>query len=128
MQAWILLLALVAAAPAAAQPVTYAWRLDCTASAAFGPFGTPDACTAARNTIGRICNAPTLIDEAGKTVPNPQFVHLSDVCGAALNGRGCECVYTSYVAQPATGVPPGHRTLGDLVRERQRQLQQPQAP
>src|SRR5262245_49557942 len=119
MKAWLLVLALVA--PAAAQPVTYAWRLDCAASAEFGPFGTPDACTAERNKIGRICNEPTLVDAAGKTIPNPRFLQLSDVCAGALDGRASECVYAVYVAEPARAVPPGHRSLGDLVRERQQQ-------
>jgi len=117
MKAWLLVLALVA--PAAAQPVTYAWRLDCAGAAEFGPFGTPDACQTERNAIGRICNEPTTVDDAGKTGPNPRFVQLSDVCAGALNGRACACVYATYVAEPAAPLPPGHRSLGDLIRERQ---------
>lgn len=110
MQALLFVLALSLAAPAVAQPVTYAWRLDCENDMHFGPFGTPDACAVERGRIGQTCSEPTRV-VGGKTVASPAFLRIADVCHDSLNGRLCGCAYTAYPAKPRLSVLDVYRAL-----------------
>lgn len=101
MKALFLVLAVCLATAAGAQPLAYAWRLDCPNLKRFGPFGTPDACREGKLGVAETCEQPTQV-EHGKTVPSPAFVRIADICAESLNGRGCDCVYAAYPAKSLT--------------------------
>jgi hypothetical protein len=117
-------MAAILSTSATAQPVVYVWRLECVNGLAFGPYSTPETCAETRRSVNLACERPTLVDyDLGKNgrlvkkvMPNPDFVRVADVCKDAHNGRDCACEYVVMIAKP-TPLPPGHRSIGDMIRE-----------